>query len=140
MSVNARIRRARLDLGLTEQQLAGKVGVSRAAIQNWEREGGSAPKRSNQAVVAGVLGMSIAEMMNPGDAQPQQAGEAAEVQGLSSAALDIARLFDLLPVDQITRTMAYNSTTAEILRALRESAESPKSGQVATASVKTQRA
>ena len=52
MSTRLLIRDGRLDLGLTEQQFADATGVSRSAVQQWERVGGTAPKRANQAAVA----------------------------------------------------------------------------------------
>lgn len=63
MSVHSTIKSNRLKLGLTEQQLADRVGVTRAAVQQWEREGGTAPKRSKQVAVAEALGITVAELM-----------------------------------------------------------------------------
>jgi len=50
MTVHTRIRDGRLKLGLTEQQFADRVGVSRGAVQQWEKEGGTAPNRSMQSL------------------------------------------------------------------------------------------
>lgn len=47
---------------MSEQQLADAVGVSRGAVQQWEKPGGTAPRRSNQPLVARVLGLSVAEL------------------------------------------------------------------------------
>lgn len=47
---------------MTEQQFADAVGVSRGAVQQWEK-GETAPKRRNQAAVARKLGISVAELM-----------------------------------------------------------------------------
>lgn len=63
MPTNITIRGRRLALGLTEQQLADKVGVTRAAVQQWEREGGTAPRRSKNEAVAEALGISVAELL-----------------------------------------------------------------------------
>jgi SOS-response transcriptional repressor LexA len=60
------IREGRLRLGMTEQQFAAAAGVSRGAVQQWERPGGTAPKRSNQPVVARLLGVSVAELVSGG--------------------------------------------------------------------------
>lgn len=49
-------------MGLTEQQLADRIGVSRGSIQMWER-GETAPKRTNQQAVADALGVTVAELM-----------------------------------------------------------------------------
>ena len=62
MDTKSVIRTRRKLLGLTEQQLADKVGVSRGSIQMWER-GDTAPKRANQQAVADALGITVAELM-----------------------------------------------------------------------------
>jgi SOS-response transcriptional repressor LexA len=51
---------------MTEQQFADAAGVSRGAVQQWERPGGTAPKRRNQPVVARLLGISVAELVSGG--------------------------------------------------------------------------
>jgi len=51
---------------MSEQQFAEAVGVSRGAVQQWEKPGGTAPKRSNQPRVAEILGVSVAELMSGG--------------------------------------------------------------------------
>lgn len=56
------IRTNRLRLGLTEQQLAERVGVSRGSVQQWEK-GSTAPKRGNQDAVAAALGIDKALLM-----------------------------------------------------------------------------
>jgi SOS-response transcriptional repressor LexA len=66
MDVHRLIRKGRLRLGMTEQQFADAVGVSRGAVQQWERPGGTAPKRSNQRAVAKLLGISVAELVTGG--------------------------------------------------------------------------
>lgn len=67
MSVHSRIRRGREALGLNVQQFADRLGVTRGAVQQWEKEGGTAPKRNNQQAVADLLGLSVAALMHPGD-------------------------------------------------------------------------
>jgi SOS-response transcriptional repressor LexA len=57
------IRQERRRLGLSEQAFADAVGVSRGAVQQWEREGGTAPKRTTQARVAEVLGVALADLV-----------------------------------------------------------------------------
>ena len=53
MTIHARIKAARKAKGMTEQQLADLIGVTRAAVQQWEREEkGTAPKRTIQGKVA----------------------------------------------------------------------------------------
>src|SRR5688500_12943384 len=57
MSIHRVIREARERLGLSVEELAEKVGVTRGAVQQWERENGTAPNRKKQPVVAEVLGL-----------------------------------------------------------------------------------
>jgi transcriptional regulator with XRE-family HTH domain len=63
MSIHQKIRAGRAKLGMTEQQFADAVGVTRGAVQQWEKEGGTAPTRKNQPKVAELLGISVAELM-----------------------------------------------------------------------------
>jgi hypothetical protein len=77
--------------------------------------------------------------LDTGGQIPLQA-EPAPVSGLSPAAYELARLFDMLPSDRITRTVAYNAATEAILKVLQQHAEPPTLGQVVTDAVKKQRA
>lgn len=63
MSVHDRIKRFREAQELTHQQFADAVGVSRGAVQQWER-GATAPTRKNQPTVAAFMGISVAELMD----------------------------------------------------------------------------
>ena len=38
MDIGDRIRRLRLQRGLTQEELAGKLNVTRQALSNWERD------------------------------------------------------------------------------------------------------
>jgi SOS-response transcriptional repressor LexA len=58
------IRAGRHRLGLSEQAFANAVGVTRAAVQQWERPAGTAPKRTTQLKVAEILGLTVAELMS----------------------------------------------------------------------------
>jgi transcriptional regulator with XRE-family HTH domain len=62
MDTNAVIRSNRLRLGLTEQQLADRIGVSRGSVQQWEK-GTTAPKRANQEATAKALGIDVTTLM-----------------------------------------------------------------------------
>jgi SOS-response transcriptional repressor LexA len=64
MTSHTLIREGRLALGMSEQQFADALGVSRGAVQHWEKPGGTAPKRTTQPRVAKLLGMSVAQMMS----------------------------------------------------------------------------
>lgn len=77
MSIHRLIREGRQRLGMSEQQFADAVGVTRGAVQQWEKSGGTAPKRSNQPRVAELLGISIAELVSGGS----NVGQAFAVRG-----------------------------------------------------------
>uniref|UniRef100_UPI0040397F40 LexA family protein n=1 Tax=unclassified Variovorax TaxID=663243 RepID=UPI0040397F40 len=64
MSSRQLIREGRKRLQMSEQQFAAALGVSRGAVQQWEKQGGTAPKRANQARVAKLLGISVAELVS----------------------------------------------------------------------------
>jgi phage repressor protein C with HTH and peptisase S24 domain len=63
MSIHKLIRDGRKRLGMTETEFADAVGVTRGAVQQWEKEGGTAPKRSHQPIVARLIGLSVSELM-----------------------------------------------------------------------------
>ncbi|MDB5849244.1 MAG: phage repressor protein Serine peptidase family [Rhodoferax sp.] len=63
MSINTVIREGRRRLGWSEQQFAEAIGVTRGAVQQWEKANGTAPKRATQPRVAQLLGISVAELM-----------------------------------------------------------------------------
>lgn len=56
------IKAGRDRLGMTHQSFGDAVGVSRGAVQQWER-GVTAPTRKHQPRVASLLGISVAELM-----------------------------------------------------------------------------
>jgi SOS-response transcriptional repressor LexA len=66
MSIHKLIREGRERLQLTEEAFGTLCGVSRAAVQHWEREGGTAPNRTRQPLVAKALGISVAELLSGG--------------------------------------------------------------------------
>ena len=75
---------------MSEQQFADAVGVSRGAVQQWEKPGGTAPKRSNQPLVAKVLGLTVAELVSGVANVGHGAEMRAEVPVLSEG--DVAKL------------------------------------------------
>lgn len=60
MSIHERIKQRRNELKLSMEELAKRVEVkSWQTIQQWEKEGGTAPKRTRLAAVAAALGTSV---------------------------------------------------------------------------------
>ena len=62
MNVAERILTARKKAGLTQMEVANRVGVSFQAISNWER-GVSMPDISNLERLANVLGMTVDDII-----------------------------------------------------------------------------
>lgn len=87
MSVHSVIREGRKRLGLTQQQMAERVGVTRSAVQQWEKEDGTAPNRTQQPLVAGVLGLTVAQLM--GGSGNSNAAPGPDVRGLVPLLSDV---------------------------------------------------
>lgn len=63
MSIDRLIRDGRARLGWSEQQFADALGVTRGAVQQWEKPGGTVPSRAHLLRVASLLGMTATELM-----------------------------------------------------------------------------
>lgn len=59
MSYGIEIRRLREEAGLSQQELADKVGVSRTAIGEWERESYKPTTGENLAALDRALGKEV---------------------------------------------------------------------------------
>lgn len=64
MSINNLIKQGRERLGLTEEAFGKLIGVTRGTVQQWEKEGGTAPNRTRQPIVAKALGITVAQLMS----------------------------------------------------------------------------
>ncbi len=58
MSIGERIRKARLQAGLSQVRLAALLGVTRSACSQWELPAGTAPRRGRMIELARLLGVS----------------------------------------------------------------------------------
>jgi transcriptional regulator with XRE-family HTH domain len=58
------LSRLRERAGLTQQQLADRLGVDQASVSRWEREKGE-PGVSQVALLASVLGVPVADLIPP---------------------------------------------------------------------------
>jgi transcriptional regulator with XRE-family HTH domain len=89
-----RIRFARRGAGLTQTQLAEKIGVSRSAVAQWERSDGSNPSAGNLASLAMALNCSFEWLATgrgirgPGVAKP---GQRADDAAAAAAAQRVAQ-------------------------------------------------
>lgn len=54
-----RIRVARQRAGLSQQELASRLGISRGAVSNWENDGGTLPATERLQRIAVVTGVSF---------------------------------------------------------------------------------
>jgi transcriptional regulator with XRE-family HTH domain len=61
--IHSRIKRLRTDQKLSMEALAAKVGVKWQTVQQWEKHGGTAPKRERLASVAEALGTTQTYLM-----------------------------------------------------------------------------
>lgn len=62
MTMGERIQSLRTGCGLSQEQLAGLVGVSRQAVSKWER-GEAIPDTNKLAALAGALGTTADELL-----------------------------------------------------------------------------
>lgn len=142
MTIHHRIQTGRLALKLTAQEFADRLGVTRGAVQQWEKAKGTAPSRKHQGAVAALLGMTIPELMNPDPnpgelAAPASPPPAAGGKQPSENARVLAQLYDMLPDDLIKRTEAYNAATAEIIAVLQGRPRQPSPAPIGAPDLQT---
>ena len=98
-----RLRRYRKDKGLTQQELADRVGVSNKTVSRWE-SGGGYPDVSMLVPLARALGVAVDDLLDPG--RPVRTLTRTDWQGLLSFAFALGggllyfllRLFAPAPV------------------------------------------
>ena len=69
-----RLNRLRKERGLSQEDLAGIIGVSRQAVQKWE-SGTSSPDTDNLIALADYFGVSLDYLLRGTQAQPAPAGQ-----------------------------------------------------------------
>jgi transcriptional regulator with XRE-family HTH domain len=79
MSIHQLIRDRRAAANLTEQALADLVGVTRGAVQQWEREGGTSPRVKFRPKLAKALGISVYDLTAAESPNPPTSGLAQAV-------------------------------------------------------------
>lgn len=89
---------------MTHQEFADAVGVSRGAVQQWER-GSTAPTRKRQPAVAEYMGISVAELMQGYTPLPAPGGGAVSLDAA------IAVLADAIERSRSFVSVAQRSTT-----------------------------
>ena len=78
-TMGAIIARKRKELGLTQEQLAGELGISYQAVSKWENEL-SSPDISPLPLLADVLGLTLDELFGRAPTQPEGEAQAEPVQ------------------------------------------------------------
>jgi len=65
MTLGEKLKEARKQAGLSQEQLSEKLGVSRSAVAKWEADGGI-PDVDNLKVISGLLNVSIDYLLDNG--------------------------------------------------------------------------
>lgn len=81
MNVGTLIRKTRIEKGMTQEELAEKVGVKKSAVAKWENGRVSEIKRSNLKNLSDALGLNPNQLL--GDQQVY------ELEGKTDVAVDI---------------------------------------------------
>ena len=90
-----RLVNLRKEMGLSQEQLAEKIGVSRQAVSKWERSEAS-PDTDNIILLARLYNISLDELLRTEDDIPQaeetaeEAAEEPEASGFEQAETDTA--------------------------------------------------
>ena len=96
MDFAERLKNARLDAGLSQQQLADKSGVAMRTIQNWESGERRPSNFTKVEQIAKVLGVTTTELIDNGESFVAEAGERFGARGTRDAkrlVADIKALF-----------------------------------------------
>lgn len=83
MTLGQRISTYRKTLGISQEELGARLGVSRQAVSKWET-GAAAPDMENLLALAREFGVSVAELTQTPEPTPRNAPEAAESPASSS--------------------------------------------------------
>jgi len=73
MELNARILKARMEAGLTQDQLAAAVGMTRGAVAQWE-SGETRPRHTTMVKIAGATGKPLVWLESGGDLEENRIG------------------------------------------------------------------
>lgn len=70
MDVGTLIKQARMEKGLTQEELADKVGVQKSAVAKWENGRVSEIKRTNLKKISEVLGLNPNRLLGDIESDP----------------------------------------------------------------------
>lgn len=99
MDISAQLKKMRLDRGMTQQDVADAVGVTKVAVGQWENNK-SIPRRENMDALSKLFGVSIPELLG---------GDAPTVD-LPSGALPITGESNMIPMKRLGKTHAGEPT------------------------------
>ncbi|MGJ3263844.1 MAG: helix-turn-helix domain-containing protein [Salinarimonas sp.] len=117
--VGARLRAFRMGRGLTPEDVAARIGISRAAL--YRAEQGQIPKIETLAGIADVLDTSLASLLGAGiEYVPTAVAFFERMRQLEEASHEVVGLFG--PVSYLLTSDAYDAMLAEVLR------EGPRAG------------
>lgn len=71
MELSENLRRLRQENGLSQEELADKLGVSRQAVSRWE-VGTAVPATDNLIFLSRMYRVSVDELLFPGKARPEE--------------------------------------------------------------------
>lgn len=100
-----RVKQARIQLGMTQAELAKKMFVSHQAVGKWER-GEAMPNPETALQLAGILGTSISELLGEVPQPSSENGVMIPVLGDVSAGLPIEAVENVLDYEEIDAALA----------------------------------
>ncbi|MBO9449975.1 helix-turn-helix transcriptional regulator [Tropicibacter sp. R16_0] len=84
-----RVAGAREAAGMTQAQLARRLGVKKATVSGWEQDL-SEPRANKLSMMAGLLNVSIMWLLTgEGDGMAEPAGEVTPIEGLSDVVMEL---------------------------------------------------
>ena len=99
-TIGQRIKKRRLELGLTQEELGAKIGVQRAAINKYETGLVQNIKRSTQQKLADALGIDVVSLFYPVEDRPNRI----KVYGSVPAGIPIEAVEDVIDWEDIPQT------------------------------------
>lgn len=100
MNVGYIIRGARLAKGLTQEELAEKVGVKKSAVAKWENGRVSEIKRSNLKNLADALDLNPNQLLGENSEKEEKEEPTAADDGLSYNQLRLIEFAKTVPEDK----------------------------------------
>lgn len=95
MDISAQLKKMRRDRGMTQQDIADEVGVTKVAVGRWESNK-SIPRRENMDKLSRLFGVSIAELL----------GEEPPAEDLPFGSMPITGESNTIPMRRMGKTHA----------------------------------